>query len=87
MNLRVIVAQNQPKYEKHEIYEKFEKMYMNMKNNEKNDEISIFMKMKIEHTKMTGRHQGSFFLATRLTRRGYYLRSEISKSNTAALEG
>ena len=60
---------------------------MNVKNNEKNDEISIFMKMKIEDTKMTGRHQGSFFLATRVTRRDYYLRSESSKSNTAALEG
>ena len=34
-NLRVIDAQNQPKYEKHEIYEKIEKMYMNVKNNEK----------------------------------------------------
>ena len=35
MNLRVKDAQNQPKYEKHEIYEKIEKMYMNVKNNEK----------------------------------------------------
>ena len=35
LNLRVSDAQNQPKYEKHEIYEKIENMYMNVKNNEK----------------------------------------------------
>ena len=38
-NLRVIDDQNQPKYEKHEIYEKIKKLYMNVKNNERNDEI------------------------------------------------
>ena len=41
MNLRVTDAQNQPKYEKHEIYEN-QKTYINVKNNEKIIKMKIF---------------------------------------------
>ena len=41
------------------------------------------MKVKFEHTKMTGRHQGSFFL----TRRAYASNEHARKSNNLAWLG
>ena len=53
-NLRVIDAQNHLKYEKHEIYEKIEKMYMNVKNNEKMMKFQFSWKWKLNIPKWPG---------------------------------